>query len=197
MSEPSFPADLELVRAVLGGRLEAIERFLERMRVVPRILGATNSRSGSPLGPEELADLGQEIFSTVWQKLPDYRGDARLETWVFPFCQLSFLNWARRANRRRNTMDTAELDAIDEAPPRLDPLDAAAVHAGLARLGDAERQVIRMKQFDGLTFVEIAAQVGLSANTAKTRYYRGLSRLRTMLEDSLSGPMDDGSGGLS
>ena len=73
-------------------------------------------------------------------------------------------------------------EPVSEAPEReLDPLDSALVHAALARLSEAERGVIRLKQFEELTFDAIATRLGLSVNTAKTRYYRGLAHLRDLL----------------
>jgi DNA-directed RNA polymerase specialized sigma24 family protein len=41
--------------------------------------------------------------------------------------------------------------------------------------------VIRAKHFDGLTFDEIGARLGIPSNTAKTHYYRGIERMRPLL----------------
>ena len=187
-------ADLELVRRVLSGHADAVESFVERMRCVPRILAVRNLRAGRPLGPEELADLAQEVFALLWRKLPEYRGEARVEAWAHPFCLLQFMNHLRKKTRRPKGVEISELDAdpaTDEAGARpLDPLDATRVHEALARLGEGERTVIRLKQFDGRTFEEIAALLDVSPNTAKTRYYRALAKLRDVL-----GPRFDGEDG--
>jgi RNA polymerase sigma-70 factor (ECF subfamily) len=199
-------ADLELVRRVLAGGADAVERFVERMRCVPRILGARNARAGRPLTPEELADLAQEIFALLWRKLPEFRGEARVEAWVYPFCLLQFMNQVRKKTRRPASVPITELDAdprggASGTPGRgessgggfadgtgaLDPLDATEVHEALDRLGEAERAVIRMKQFDGATFEDIATRLDIPINTAKTRYYRGLTKLRATLAPRFSG----------
>ncbi len=182
--------DRELVGQVLAGENAATQEFVERMRCVPRILAAKNARSGRPLSHDDLADLAQEVFSIVWRKLSEFRGEARIEAWVYPFCQLQYMNALRRNTRRPAPFEVdgedAEPDAAGtavrgEGPEGLDPLDATHVHAALERLSEAEKEVIRMKQFDDLTFDEIAARTGISVNTAKTRYYRGLVRLRDLL----------------
>ena len=182
-------ADLELVRRVLAGRPAAVEAFVERMRCVPRILGARNARAGRPLAPEELADLAQEVFALLWNKLAEFRGEARVEAWAYPFCLLQFMNHVRKKTRRPANMELTELDVHPTNAPAqdsgagvaLDPLDASHVHNALLRLVDAERAVIRMKQFDGYTFEVIAAALDISVNTAKTRYYRGLTKMRASL----------------
>jgi len=154
------------------------------MRCVPRFLGARNARAGRPLGPEELADLAQEIFATVWRKLGDYRGEAPLEAWVYPFCVLSFMNHARKHIRRPLAVEASELEesATELSAERgLESTDAAEIHLALDKLEKSERQIIELKHFDDLTFEEIAARLELSANTAKTRYYRGLTKLQSVL----------------
>ncbi len=154
------------------------------MRCVPRFLGARNARAGRPLGPEELADLAQEVFATVWRKLGDYRGDAPLEAWVYPFCVLSFMNHARKHTNRPLAVDDVVLEAnTPEYLPRTELASAAAaeIHSALEHLEEAERRIIELKHFDDLTFEEIATRLGLSANTAKTRYYRGLTKLQSIL----------------
>ena len=154
------------------------------MRCVPRFLGARNARAGRPLGPEELADLAQEVFATVWRKLGDYRGEAPLEAWVYPFCLLQFMNHARKHTRRPLAVEASELE---ENTPELstesglESTDAAEIHLALDKLEKSERQIIELKHFDDLTFEEIAARLELSANTAKTRYYRGLTKLQSVL----------------
>ena len=62
--------------------------------------------------------------------------------------------------------------------------DLAEAESMLIRLGGVEAQIIRLKHLESLTFDELGARMGLSANTAKTHYYRGLSRLRSMLAAS-------------
>jgi len=52
----------------------------------------------------------------------------------------------------------------------------------LRRIGREEAQVIRLKHFEGRTFIEIGRSLGISPNTAKARYYRGINELRPLLE---------------
>ena len=51
----------------------------------------------------------------------------------------------------------------------------------LDRLGSPDADVLRLKHLQGLTFEEVADLTGDSVNTIKSRHYRGLTKLRSML----------------
>lgn len=176
-------ADLAFVRDVLAGEADAVRSFVERMRCIPRVQRIRNEKLGRPLAPEDLADLAQETFSVVWGKLAEFRGEAALETWVHHFCVLSLLNHVRRKTRESRRREREEL--VGEAPSRPGARTFASdldlVHEALDGLPPDEREVIRLKQLCGRSFTEISALLGISANTAKTRYYRGLGVLRDTL----------------
>jgi len=179
----SHERDLELVRGTLSGRPDAVAAFVERMRCVAGILAAQNARLGAPLQAEELADLVQDTLTVVWRKLEGYGGRAALETWVYRFCYLELMNAVRRKRRQpRPTEDGLEVISPDtpasEAPSKL---DYEPLYRGLERLGPPESDIIRLKHFEQLTFEELGQQLGISPNTAKTQYYRGMSKLRELL----------------
>ena len=56
------------------------------------------------------------------------------------------------------------------------------IYFGLERVDPLQAVVIRSKHFGGKTFEEIAEAQGISSNTAKTRYYRGLIKLRAFMD---------------
>ena len=76
---------------------------------------------------------------------------------------------------------TVDASLVDERLVRWYFL-AALTYMGLSMLSPGESEVIRLKHFAQMTFEEIAERLGISANTAKTRYYRGLERLRGWLD---------------
>ncbi len=175
-------ADLELVRAARSGRREAVERLIARMRCVPRMLAAKNARMGRPLDDAELEDLVQESLYAIWRKLDTYAGRAALETWFYRFC---FLELVRRVAQARRT--PAPLTDVENALPaaitseRPGPFELEHVYRGLERLEPDEADAIRAKHLEELTFDEIGARLGVSPNTVKTRYYRGMLKLRSIL----------------
>lgn len=173
-------ADLKLIQGVLDGSRDDLDAFIERMRCIPRIQGARNRRLGRPLTPEDLADLAQETFVVIWKKLGTFRGEAPLEAWVHRFCVLTLMNSVRRASYRH----TDELFDVhrDESPDPTERLDDEVLIEALEGLPEDEAVVLRLKHFEDLAFPEIGRRLEISPNTAKTRYYRGLDRLRTRLQ---------------
>lgn len=170
--------DLELTRLAREGDRAAVEKFLERLRVIPRVLAKRNARIGRPFQPGEIDDLAQEVFARVWKRLDEYRGEAALETWVYRFCCWTMLDALRQ--RRPHT----PLSGIDEEPQteeEAEALDDVILLAAVADLPADQSQVVTLKQLEGLSFPEIGERLDLSPNTVKTRYYRALERLRTQL----------------
>lgn len=184
-SAEKWRKDLGLVHAVLDGGAEARRELSTRMEFVPRALAAANARIGGPLTREDLADLSQDVVLRVWKKLGTYRGEATLESWTWRFCEHELWNRVRRRRRRRAVMRSglenlpSGLMASEEEPGSV---NYDHLEKGLSDLDPAEEEVIRLKHFEHLMFTEIAERLEISPNTAKTRYYRGITRLRRALE---------------
>ena len=90
--------------------------------------------------------------------------------------------------RRRQTRTTAVERAAAEPPalfaPSADPDEAGfreALAAALAVLPEEQRAVVHLKLWEQMTFAEIATALGLSANTAASRYRYALDKLQTHL----------------
>ncbi|MCC6782074.1 MAG: sigma-70 family RNA polymerase sigma factor [Planctomycetes bacterium] len=183
---PAWSEDLALARAALAGEPAALETFVRRMSCIPRILDALAKRSAAFRSPEERRELAQEVFARVWAKLPGFVGHATLETWVYRFCALTLVERLRA--RRREPGDAHELLAALAAdePRRLAAPDALRVQAAVAGLDADEAAIVEARHFDGATFEEAAARLQISPNTAKTRYYRAIERLRRELRRSFA-----------
>lgn len=179
--------DLELVRSTLAGEPGCVDLLVRRLECVPRILAAKNARLGAPMTDDELCDVTQDVLATLWRKLPDYRGQAAFESWVYPFCVLVLMNAARRKQRaRRFAQASAPPVPEPEADPALVP-DYEPLYRGIARLPVRQSTVIRLRYFQQLSFEEIARRLALPVGTAKTNYYRGMERLRRALGPLLGG----------
>ena len=179
------PADLDssLIRRTLQGDESAIEVLVARLRCVPAILASINDKLGAHLSRDELADLSQDTLVRIWGKISTYQARSRLETWVYGFCLMEVLNRVRSRSRGSRILGE-RIELVED--PSVPALPAAALEAEelereLRSLAAPESDVIRLKHFDGLTFKEIGAALGIPENSAKTHYYRGLSHLRTRL----------------
>jgi RNA polymerase sigma-70 factor (ECF subfamily) len=181
---PSADEDLALVRRILRGDRSELPSLAERLRCIPRTLQLLDQKGGRALGPEELADLAQDVLVVAWRKLREFEGLSALEGWAYGICVLEYRNALRRGRRQRQEARSiaSRAGAPHEAALDPDPWAFEEVHEGLRRIGREEAQVIRLKHFEGRTFEEIGRRLGLSSNTVKTRYYRGLEELRPLIE---------------
>ena len=173
--------DVQLVADALAGRQDAIRAFLERMRCVPRMLTARNRQFGRPLADDELEDVVQDTLTALWKKLPSYDGRAALETWAHQFCYFEFMMRVRRSSQAAVLFEDLPQTLIDPRAEPVSPIDVEQLLKSLDRVDANEAEVLRLRHFDDLTFDEAAERLRISPNTAKSRYYRGLRKLRELI----------------
>ena len=173
--------DRRIVRDFLDNPAAGADLLLARLQLVPRVLAALNQRRGGRLDAHDLADLAQDVVLLVLRKLDTFFGAGSFDGWLYRVCELELLNRLRK--RRRGPMLVEEWTA-DAEPAAVDgPDDDGRVALALHRLGGYEAEIIRLRVQEDLGFEEIAARLRVTAANAKTRYYRGLARLQTMLAD--------------
>lgn len=174
----------ELVRAAAGGDTEAFERLVETYE--NKIYTLALRMSGSP---DDAGDIAQEAFLAAWRGLPAFRGEAGFATWLYRLASNAAIDYLRRQRKQRGelSLDDEELglDAVDAGPG---PQDAAegeevrsAVAAGLRALSEGRRQVLVLRELQGLSYEEIAAVLAVDLGTVKSRISRARSALRKIL----------------
>ena len=167
---------------MLGADEAAVDEFVGRLKCIPFVFEAHNSRRGSPFNEQELEDLVQETLTTVWQRLASYKGHSSLETW----CVGISLNHMKNALRKKRNSPRLAGQESEELLERAYEEDGnfdrfEAVYRCLFLLEERTLQVIRLKFFAERTFRQIGEQLGIPENTVKTTYYRGLRRLHELL----------------
>ena len=140
--------------------------------------------------PHLAADVAQEALIRAWRALPNFRGDAKLSTWLYRITVNTAWTHKNRAARHRTT----PLDDFSEVADRLDPnLPELAgetlelrgrLRQALDRLPDSQREVVVMKDVYGWSHAEIAEAMGISVTAAKVRLHRARARLARDLEES-------------
>ena len=176
-------SDEELVECSLAGDLSAFDILVERWQ--RKIRGAVYRIVGSQ---EEAQDICQEAFLKAYRGLPSFKREARFSSWLYQIA----LNVSRDRLRRRKTWNFVSLDDVDDVPratsfqKRNDDWGEArevqrVVASAVEALAEEQREVVILKEYEGLTFLEIAEIQGVPVSTVKTRLYRGLSVLRERL----------------
>ena len=193
----SREADAEMLRAVLAGDATAYRGLVEKYqgRVYSLIYGMVRNR-------EDARDLTQEAFVKAYRSLETFRLEAGFYTWMYRIAMNLAIDFVRKRKRR-------EVVGFDETiAQRDDDGDIAEVHheegpgralerkQTLARIMDAmeelpedQRQVVLLRELEGLSYKEIADVMGIPEGTVMSRLFYARKKLQKLLSD------DDGPSG--
>lgn len=134
---------------------------------------------------EDAQDVLQDVLLQVYRKLHTYKGDASLKNWLFRIASNRTIDHIRKRNRRPET--ALEQDIESSADP-LRSAQRSHLRSELSRallmLTREHREVVVMKEIDGFTFREIGEILDIPENTAKTRLYTALRKLRECLHSN-------------
>src|SRR4051794_29013852 len=122
-------------------------------RVLTRLVGAS-----------EAEDLVQEVFLVVHRRLPEYRGDARITTWLFRIAYRVAGAHVRRERLHRRFLGLFGLEAKIRAPLANNAEDLAEVEGvrlALQRLSFEKRSALVLHEVEGWSCEEIAESVGV------------------------------------
>ncbi len=135
---------------------------------------------------ETAADVCQDVFMTLWNR-PDRWNPERgsLRTFLVVIARRRSIDHVRSALRRHANEERASTSASGVAPhvdeAALAMIAGMRVRAALSALPDAQRRVIELAYFDGLTFRQVAEATGTREGTAKSRIRLGLRHLAAVL----------------
>lgn len=172
------------------GDLDAFGRFYDLMS--PRVNGLALRILRDPGYAEETV---QEVFLQVWKQAADYRPTlGSVQSWVLTITHRRAVDRVRSesSSTRRDEADAAAgpVAADDIAEQVTDQIsrdeDATAVRHCLDTLTENQRRSIEMAYFSGLTYREVADQLGAALPTIKSRIRDGLRRLKSCLGGALS-----------
>jgi RNA polymerase sigma-70 factor (ECF subfamily) len=177
--------DSQIIERTLRGEPDAFSMLVRRWE--RQIYGLTLRMLGHD---DEAKDATQETFLSAYRNLGKFRGEAKFSSWIYRIA-LNVCN-TRLRNRTRGVVSLEEHQESSgcEVAAEIDDLGsviqreqvARLVRRALQALPAEMRQVIIMKEYDGLKFSEIAEILGIPVSTVKTRMYTGLVELRKRLE---------------
>jgi RNA polymerase sigma-70 factor (ECF subfamily) len=180
--------DEQIMEGVRAGDGRAVAAMYDRYNalIFSLALRMLNDREGA----EELV---QEVFLRAWRQAASYQPRlGRLSTWLLGIARNLAVDELRRRGARPQKAegDTEEQMASLAAPESLDPAEQTSLAAtrdeirhALDALPPAQRQVMDLAYYGGLTQSEIAAQLGEPLGTVKTRMRLGTQKLRELLHD--------------
>jgi len=160
-----------------GHAFSALVQRYERLvyRVAYRLLG----------DPDEADDAAQEVFVRLFDSLADFRGEARLSTWLYRATRNRCVSTLRR-QRPVISLEEVEgtppgngIDDPEEALLRQETTDL--VQRALGSLPEMYRTLMVLRHLEGLSYADIAEVTGLPVGRVKSRLFRARELLREEL----------------
>ena len=129
-------------------------------------------------------DIVQDVWISALRQLNDLRSGAALRVWLFRVARNRAVSHLRReAIRVADDIDVSEI--ADEAEPdELRAEDAARIHQGLATLSVEHREAITLRFLEDMSYDEIAAVVGCSVGTVRSRLHYAKKHLIEAIRES-------------
>jgi RNA polymerase sigma-70 factor, ECF subfamily len=135
----------------------------------------------------EAEEIAQETFLRAHRALADFRGEARLGTWLYAIASRLCLNRLASGPRRHERSDDIALaQAPAEGRDAVGALERdeleAALHEAITALPEERRIVVVLRDLEGLSYEEIGEVLGVPLNTVRTRLHRARLDLKAKLE---------------
>lgn len=180
--------EMQIIQQVQAGDVNAYEALVTEYEknVYNLALRMTGNR-------EDAADISQEAFIKAFKSLPGFRGDSKFSVWLYRIVSNLCLDFLRSRSRRQTVSLSVEdedgedtlLDIPDtsQSPEKLveGRLTREAVQQGLEQLSPEYRQILLLREIQGLSYEEISQSLGLELGTIKSRLFRARKKLCAFL----------------
>lgn len=198
-----------IIKQVLEGDVNAFEGLVKEYE--KNVYNLALRMTGDP---EDAADMAQDAFIKAYSSLSSFRGDSKFSVWLFRIVSNLCLDFLRSRKRRPTVSlsvendegEDMEFEIADESqsPETLleQKLTREAVRCGLDSLPPEQRQILLLREIQGLSYEEIAQVLELEAGTVKSRIFRARKRLCAFLlrdgniPEFVSSSYTEGGGGL-
>lgn len=188
--------DQELIAAVLDGSEGAFATLVERYQ--DRVFRLLSRYCRDPV---ECEDLAQDVFLKVFRKLHTFQGESQFFTWLYRIAVNAATDHLSRASHRRLRLveDDAVLDTgsgaeHDPAAPLLRGELAAVTRTIVDSLPEKFRTILVLREFEDLSYTEIAQVLQIQLGTVESRLFRARQRFKQALERLHPELLPDGDG---
>jgi RNA polymerase sigma-70 factor, ECF subfamily len=138
----------------------------------------------------EAEDVAQEVFLRVHRSIAEFRGEAKLSTWLYGISARLCLNRLARADRRTRAATDELVDVPDAGVDPMESLESAeltrALEVAIGELPEERRIIVVLRDVQGLAYEEIAAALGIELGTVRSRLHRARMELKDKLERFLT-----------
>ena len=195
MSDASVRDETLLGKARAGDR-QALEALLERYQ--PQVYGFGMKMCGNP---EDAKDVLQETLLAMARNIRNFRGTSSLSTWLYTIARNACLRMHRQSKAAPEPAKSVDIGAATETDGLADPARRAdevlagkqverALAQAIGALEPMYREVLMLRDVEGLTAPEVAEVVGVTVQAVKSRLHRARLAVRQSVEPLLGLPTD-------
>ena len=180
--------DRELLEAVRAGDATAYRGLVEKYqnRVYSMVYGMVRNR-------EDARDITQDAFVKAYNNLDSFRLESSFYTWLYRIAMNLAIDFLRKSKRRPTTefdetIATRDEGGIDEVHNTLSPRAALErkqlydrIMSAMQKLPDDQRQVILLRELEGLSYREISDVMDIPEGTVMSRLFYARKKLQKLL----------------
>jgi RNA polymerase sigma-70 factor, ECF subfamily len=177
-------AEGALVRRAQAGDEAAFREIVERYqsKVFSIIYGVVRHRN-------DVEDIAQQVFAKVYLSIKNFDFRSSLITWIYKITVNECFDYLRKRKVRKliyeSDLSEDEVRRVENSEPQVDrqlPADADLARRDfviklLSKVSDEERNLLMMKEVEGYSVEELAAQTGMNENTIKVKLFRARQKL--------------------
>jgi RNA polymerase sigma-70 factor (ECF subfamily) len=180
--------EIRIVRKVLAGDVNAFEQLvIENQKSVYNLALKIMKNESDAL------DVSQDVFLKAYTNLENFRGDSRFSVWLYRLAYNACIDASRKSKTGMNVSltvqdedsESAELDLADTKPLPEEETERREtqreVQAAIQELPEEQRRIIVMREFSDMAYEDIAASLGISVGTVKSRLSRARKNLAKIL----------------
>lgn len=193
MTETVFD-EKELVEKALNGDSEAFGGLvaLYEKRIYSFSLGMLSD-------PDDAFDVSQDTFLKAYRSLNSFKGESSFYTWLYAICRNCCYDYIKQRNRRmKKSISLSEYENDDdgaavEIPDTVSQPDIVLenkqarelIIEAVKALPEKHREIIVLRDFEDLSYDQIAEALGISEGTVKSRLSRARMKLQALLADKI------------
>lgn len=154
-------------------------------REMESVIAITHRMTGER---ESALDLAQDTFVKAWEKIGEFRGDAKFSSWVHRIAVNKCLNHLSRQSRLKTESVSENIHSRNTASDPYSILEhkelQSRVLTFMGSLPPMQKVAFELRFYQHLTFAEIAETTGSALGTVKTNYRLALRKLRATVKDN-------------
>ncbi len=185
------PSDAQLLEAARSGDARSLETLLERHEAQVYRFGMKMCRN-----PEDAQDVLQDTLLAMARGIRDFRGASSISTWLYTIARSHCIKKRRHSKFTPGAERSLDSDAAGEASELPDPGQAPdevvagrevrrALEEAIGALEPMYREVLLLRDVEGLTAPEVAEVLGVSVQAVKSRLHRARLSVRAQVAPRL------------